>query len=174
MKKWLSCLFILTLCTGCSCTPGGSTVKPTATPSTSPSASPSAMPSASPETMMSTRDYVDYLAERYTLAEPTELTNLQDGATEGYSFGMNNESYYLILLDPTNEQSVKWLNEINTTGEIEVDIDGLPKTMYALVNGNYALISSTNQYADGFREYYDAFNGAQALPSATVSPTPGA
>lgn len=172
MKKILSCLFILMLCTGCSCTPNGSNATPSASPSAS--SSPSASPSASAETAYTAQDYIDYLAAKFTLVDPKKIDNLDSNAMEGYTFGLNNQSYYLIRLDPTNEQAKNWMSSISSTGQIEVDVDGLPKTMYARLNGNYALISSTNEYMDGFGDYYDQFTGAQALPDTQTSPNPSA
>lgn len=170
MKKILSCLLILFVCTGCSCTPGGSN------PSPSPSMSPSAMPSTSPTTgtgsAYNTKDYIDYLAQEYTLKDPATITDLDTNAMEGYTFGLNNQTYYLVRFDPTNTNAMKWMNGIDSTGKIEVTMDGLAKNMYAMINGDYALISDNNEYMEGFKEYYDQFTGQQAMPSG--SPTPSA
>ncbi len=166
MKKLISCLLALIFCAGCSCTPDGSMASPT--PSSTP------LPSNEPETAASAKDYLDYLSEKYTLMDPKQLDQLDGNTVDGYSFGMNNQTYYLIQLDPTQEQAAKWMSEMGNSGQIEVDIDGLPKTMTARMNGNFALISDTADYVDGFQEYFDAFAGAQALNPATPTPSPSA
>lgn len=170
MRIFLSCLIVLMLCTGCSCTPQGS-VSTTASPSPSTSPQATSTPSSNENNMSSTaKDYVDYLAEKYALNDPAPIENLNQGALDGYTFGLNNEVYYLVLLDSSNASAKNWLNDVSANGQIDVDVDGLTKTMNALINGNFILLTPASNYLDGFQDYYDAFSGAQALPNATVNP----
>lgn len=169
MKKIFITLMSLCLCTGCSCSPGGSQPSNTSTPTASSEPS----PSPSSETLMGqTQDYIEYLSDKYSLVNTKMIENLDTNAIEGYTFGLNNENYYLVRFDPANEQATRWLSELNSTGQIETDIDGLTRTMYGLVNGNYALLSETGTWADGFQEYYNAFSQSQSLPG--TNPTPSA
>lgn len=171
MRIFLSCLIVLMLCAGCSCTPQGS-VSSTPSPSPLTSPQPTPTPSSNENTMSSTaKDYVDYLAEKYTLNDPAPIENLDENALDGYTFGLNNEVYYLVLLDNTGSAK-NWLNDVSNNGQIDVDVDGLTKTMNALINGNFILLTPASNYLDGFKDYYDAFSGAQALPdSNTPQPT---
>lgn len=168
MKTIFIALMVLCLCTGCSCSPGGSQpVNPS-----SPTSSSAPSPSSSPESLSySTKDYIDYLSSKYALVNASSIENLDANALEGYTFGLNNENYYLVRFDPSNEQATRWLSELNSTGQIEADVGGLTRTMYGLVNGNYALLSETGTWADGFQEYYNGFAGSQALPGVYPSPS---
>ncbi len=155
MKKIIAILFVLLFATGCSCSMNGTDVEPTVSP-TSESMN-TATPSVTSNTSNATKDFVDYLADEYTLQSTTMLEQLDENVMDGYSFEMDGRKYYLVQLDPNNSMTDQWKNSIQSNGQIDVDIEGLPQTMYAMLNGNYALISDSNEYMDGFKEYYDGY-----------------
>ncbi len=159
MKKIIAILFVLFVATGCSCSMMDSDIEPSSSPSTDPmTTQPTTTTDPEGETAYYTSDYIDYLANEYTLENPTALDNLDENVIDGYSFGLHDQTYYLVQLNPNNEMSNTWRNSIQSNGQIDVDIEGLPQSMYALLNGNYALISESNEYMDGFQDYYDGYS----------------
>ncbi len=166
MKKTLLALFALIMLSGCSMMNNN---KGTPTPTATPTATPSAMPTESP-TAARTQDYLDYIGQKYNLTNAASINDLDTNLMEGYTFTMNNSTYYLLQYDPTNATANNWFSNLNDKGQIEVEIAGLPKNMYAIVNGNYVLLSDTNKYMEGFTDYYSGYNGMNnTMP--TVSPT---
>ncbi len=167
--KILTTLLLTFLLAGCSCAVVDEESEITPTPSETPAtseettANSSNMDSQETENDMArgnTKDYVDYLASEYNIESPEMLEDFDENVLDGYSFLLNDSTYYLVQLDPNSDHTSKWIDNINSSGQIDVDIDGLPQTMYGVINGNYALISDTGQHMDGFKDYYGAYDAS--------------